>query len=325
MTTVAGQFFGEHDCNSRLGINSADALWTWVSDGGAKGFTSSAWTLHPGEDLFFRGQPNVEYSLSSSLYRICKGHTDPVTGNTVRVDEQTIARAEQAILDSMREQGLGRLMTDGELLAVLQHHGIPTRLIDVSTAPLEALFFAVDQEHGVDGRLFAIHLHHAEGKPMDMENFAAHDGQAPAETALPWQGAAYGKTKTKSEWTERVALVDQAPLDSRMHAQRGRFLVGGLNKRYGGRSYMVDGLNRPGEDFPDISTLGVNFLKSTTGKANTHWPATGWTIRVDASWKPDLLGRLASVGITTDSMYPPHGEVRRLALKVAWDAVAKAE
>ena len=311
---LAQQYFGEHDANSRLRLDSAEKLWEWMKAGGNSRLTSSNWQLHPGKDLFFRGQPNTDYALSSSLYRLCREqHTEPTTGHALRVDEQVMAVTERKILESMRDEGIGRLMTDGELLAVLQHHGIPTRLIDVSASPLEALFFAVDREDNADGRLFILHIHPNDAHQVDTTNF-----QSPA---LEWHNASHGEHRTKGEWTQRVALVDQAPLDPRMHAQRGRFLVGGLNKRYAGRSYRLNQTNVPGERFPEISTLGINFLASRMKKPNTRWNATGWTLRIAYAWKPELQERLKEVGISSDSMYPPLGEVRRLALKVAKDAV----
>ncbi len=311
---IARQFFAEHDSNRRLNISSAEALWEWVKAGAADRLASHKWQLTPGQDLFFRGQPNVEYGLSSSLYRVCRARrTAPEAGTPNRVDERVMAQTERKIIETMRDEGIGRLMTDGQLLAVLQHHGIPTRLIDVSESPLEALFFAVDQEHGVAGRLFMLHLHQDAAQRVDTIDFS--------QESLEWADAAHGRMQAKGEWTQRVAVVAQAPLDPRMQAQRGRFLVGGLNRRYGGRSYRIDGLNVPAEQYPDISTLGANFLNSATAKANANWPATGWTVRIDASWKPELLQCLAGEGIHHDSMYPPFGEVRRLALKVARDTV----
>lgn len=307
---IAEQYFAERDCNTRLNITSPEELWNWVLTGGGDRLTASQWELNPGTDLFFRGQPNIQYGLSSSLYRICYSRTAPDTGLPIRVDEPVIARAEREILAAMRQEGIGRLMTDGELLAVLQHHGIPTRLIDVSVSPLEALFFAIDQEHSADGRLFMLHIHPDDSHWVDTIDFAK-------KKSLEWD-----KFRAKREWTERVALVKEAPLDPRMHAQRGRFLVGGLNKRYSGRDYRANGERIPGERYAEVSTLGINFLKSSVGKPNRQWKATGWTLRVNAEWKPMLLELLAKKDISHDSMYPPLGEVRRLALKVAKDAVS---
>ena len=315
--SLAGEFFGAHDSNDRLSITSAEALWDWVLTGGADRLTAERWPLSPGVNLFFRGQPNVEYGLPSSLYRLCRTQrSGPEPGPSSRIDERVLEVAERAIVAAMRAEGIGRNMTDGELLAVLQHHGIPTRLVDVSKAPLEALFFAIDQEHSADGRLFMLHIHPDVTGQVDTIAFADKD-------TLEWENTAHGTLRTKADWTERVALVDQAPLDARMRAQGGRFLVGGLNKRYAGQTYKVGTKHVPADQFAEISTLSINFLRSTMGKLNAHWQATGWTVRVESTWKPELLQRLGSVGISHDTMYPPLGEVRRLALSVAKGAVTE--
>lgn len=110
-------------------------------------------------------------------------------------------------------------MKDGELLAVLQHHGIPTRLIDVSERPREALFFAVDRDDDIPGRLFIIRL-----KPGSE---GQHRIDLRANDALEWEGTKRGTKQARGEWTTRVAVDESNPLDPRMRAQRGRFLVGG--------------------------------------------------------------------------------------------------
>lgn len=175
-----------------------------------------------------------------------------------------MARAEQAIIQGMRAEGIGRNMSEGELLAVLQHH--------------------------------SIHLHPAPHGVVDTIRFKnSHE--------LAWSDAAHGAKRTKAEWTKRVAKVDQDPLDPRMRAQQGKFLVGGLNRTYSGRRYR----GVPADQFPDVSNLGINFLKSQTSAPSNNWSASGWTVRVRAEWKRPLLDRLEAEGITPDSMYPPLG------------------
>jgi len=104
---------------------------------------------------------------------------------------------------------------------VLQHHAIPTRLIDVCTSGLAALYFATEGPDTRDGRLFVI------GQRLN-------SGSLPTlalgkEEALPWLGAARGASYSAADWTATVLSVDDPALDPRMRAQLGHFLVGVLS------------------------------------------------------------------------------------------------
>lgn len=132
----------------------------------------------------------------------------------------------------------------------------------------------------------------------------------------------WGKLQAQNQWTQTLALVDADPLDPRMRAQRGRFLVGGLNRRSAGRNlYRV-----PKDEFADVTSLGINFLKQLRTARNACWPATGWTTRIPAKWKVRIRERLADEqhSVRPDSMYPPITEVRRLALARASDVLVEA-
>ncbi len=311
LTGVADRLFTSIDLNDVFDIKSADDLWHFVLGGAREPVRGRAAALFSGPSVVYRGQADASYSLSSSLYRLC---ASALTGS--RITEAHLQAAEQAIISATREEGIGRRMTDGELLMVLQHHGIPTRLVDVSAFPLEALFFAVDRNDAAPGRLFIVDLH--DDKPLALTVPGPYGPLTAEERALPWAGQARGG-QAASEWTDRVALVDEAPLDPRMRAQAGKFLVGGLNRRYGGRAMYVRGI-KPQEitaaEFPDVTTLSINFVHQRRVSRSGSWPATGWTLRVDPAWKPYIRARLARLEdpISEDTMYPPLGEVRRLAL-----------
>ncbi|MCB2175769.1 MAG: FRG domain-containing protein [Actinomycetales bacterium] len=305
--TVPGQLFGRTDLNERFGLGSADALWDWVKAGATVPVTGGARALPTGSDVVYRGQARTSYGLTSSLYRLCR------TARPKGVSERTIAEVEAQLIDDMRAEGIGRRMSDGQLLSVLQHHGVPTRLLDFSRTPLEALYFAVENHDTIDGRLFIVHAHgHRDSMTVDLA--------AGGSRALPWANLARGDEYASSAWTETVALVDPSDLDPRMVAQAGVFLVGGLNRRYGGRDMFASetGSARasgvPSELYADVTTLGINFL-TRAGTRNQCWPATGWTVRVQAGWKPRLRRLLSAEddSIRRDTMYPPLDEVWRLA------------
>lgn len=69
---------------------------------------------------------------------------------------------------------LPRTFTDWDLLAVAQHHGLATRLLDWSFNPLAAAYFALE-EANVDGRPVdgAIYAHYSEAAPVDPRS--SHD------------------------------------------------------------------------------------------------------------------------------------------------------
>jgi hypothetical protein len=99
-------------------------------------------TCHDQHDVFFRGQPS-ELPLLPSLAR--ERLTD------------TVLAVERSMLEEFQRRSLPYLRvppaTTWDWLALAQHHGLPTRLIDWSENPLTSLWFAVNQpaQEGQDG------------------------------------------------------------------------------------------------------------------------------------------------------------------------------
>lgn len=145
---------GEHWKNSGWYFQpkSASELMTAIARIGAHGSNHRfAW----------RGLSNWKYTLTSSLHR-------QLVKEKTLVTESSLRNREIAILRHARDWGLGiaggHLVDDLQLLADLQHYGIPTRLIDVTSNPMTALWFATEhaqngvKKHDATGVLLALNM-----------------------------------------------------------------------------------------------------------------------------------------------------------------------
>lgn len=113
------------------------------------------------------------------------------------------------------------------MLALLQHHGMPTRMIDVTSNPMTALWFAVE-EHRPDGNgdvrrspgvLFAIDV----TRTPWYETFEHGEGQTYDHLASPL-AATYMHALEKSKTENAMFRAFPALPDERMKAQEGFFI-----------------------------------------------------------------------------------------------------
>jgi type I restriction enzyme M protein len=111
-----------------------------------KGLRERYYTLQRGAWVF-RGHSSVEYKLIPSVGRL--QHT---SRNRTKLEESLLAMFERQHFMYTNRVPNNRW----ELLALAQHHGLPTRLLDWSFNPLAALYFAVEQNPADDGVIFAL-------------------------------------------------------------------------------------------------------------------------------------------------------------------------
>lgn len=131
--------------------------------------------------IWFRGQREENWPLQPTVYRgNFKGMSPPKRLETERLLMQDF-RVQSAALRNGRE-------TDEELYFLQQHYRMPTRLLDWTTSPLAALFFAVegvnqsDVNGETDGELFMVD---APSLSYQGTKFGKHLMQNSAASVLP--------------------------------------------------------------------------------------------------------------------------------------------
>jgi hypothetical protein len=156
--------------------------------------------------IWYRGQSNKEYKLSPSFYR-----------KATKVSEMTLIKK--------FKQNATLLMgnnshEDFEWLFIMQHHGVPTRLLDWTESSLIALYFACCDNSDKDAAIWIL-------LPSELNK---HSGIDPEENFdIPGINE-LGNYNPKNYHADRTNIMAPAAAitarnTSRMQAQQGAFTI----------------------------------------------------------------------------------------------------
>lgn len=237
-----------------------------------------------GPDWIFRGVSDARWSLDSSLERLLRG-------------SNRIPHTEQSLLERFQAEA-GNYLSSGyiphenarlEWLAIMQHFGAPTRLLDWTKSPYSALFFASELARKIAPptcAVWAVRLPHVIRDAT--EAVLAH---VPEERPTPsianiMNGRTYEKYLVHSGDICAVFPYMPPRLHGRLVSQQGLFL-------------FATNLSQM-----DPKGAAVPFEMNLTHNSSAHIHKSLTKILIPGKWQSEILRQLMRMNITRSSLFP---------------------
>lgn len=234
------------------------------------------------EDLselyLFRGVANFSYDLKSSLERSVRHY---YTENWL-INEFQRSIHEYFPVESHPNNKF-------ELLSLMQHHGVPTRMIDITKSPYIGLYFAASQnfygENNVkDGAIYAFMHHNLQSASIRnimsrskfdldvnwLNRFVKHDSKIFEEVFY-------------NHRDDAAIIVEPFKVNKRLYAQQGLFLISNFN-------------------YKTTEQIIEQLLPKELPKGS--YDPTLIKIRIKGELKIEILKRLDRMNINSSTLFP---------------------
>lgn len=222
-------------------------------------------------ELFFRGHSDLNYGLEPSIYR-----NKRLISNENNLFKEFILRTPSDFLNEKSAL---------EKLVKMQHYGLPTRLLDITTNPLVALYFASSSKGKRDGKVIAFRVPKKDIKYYDSDTVSviANIAKRPSSFSVEnikhldkeafndeigyliheiKEEKSYFQSIINPKDIERVVAVKVKQSNNRIIKQSGAFLIFGINGN------KTEPAKIPDEWILNLDQKGVDFNINNDSKEN---------------------------------------------------------
>jgi hypothetical protein len=237
-------------------------------------------------DVYWRGQVDHRWGVRASLARLTE------TPTALRDPDLNAAETE-LLVDAKRWVTATpvRPSNDLEWLALLQHHWIPTRMLDFTVDPLIATFFAAEGLDDIEGRLFAIAIPTSEGTISDAEASSFKISQMAQGRVRLWQ--------------------PNPAISPRFSAQNGVFVLGRLPSTYPARhvwdATMESERLMTRSEVVSVMSIPLYFVSTNRHRRPKSPAPSCFTVKIHVD-KGSIREQLARQS-NTGSLRPPDGPI----------------